>query len=125
MTRLITAFIITAGIASTAWAATGSTRCRCASCATATADIGPAIRRVVAEIERRTGRTVRITSGLRCATHNRKVGGVPGSRHVTGKAVDITIAGMKPEEIAAVARGIPAVRYVSVYKDGHVHVDTH
>lgn len=32
--------------------------------------------------------TIRITSGLRCTKHNANVGGVSGSKHVLGKAVD-------------------------------------
>lgn len=30
-----------------------------------------------------------ITSGARCVTHNRKVGGTPNSSHIRGLAVDI------------------------------------
>lgn len=37
------------------------------------------------------GRPVIITSGCRCANHNAEVGGVQGSRHVLGKAVDFYI----------------------------------
>lgn len=32
---------------------------------------------------------ITITSGLRCKTHNKNVGGVSGSRHLSGKAFDI------------------------------------
>ena len=35
------------------------------------------------------GRPVRITSGWRCQTHNREVGGHPQSRHLIGCAVDV------------------------------------
>lgn len=33
-----------------------------------------------------------ITSGCRCATHNKAVKGTPDSAHLTGKAVDIAVA---------------------------------
>ena len=35
------------------------------------------------------GRPVRITSGWRCQTHNRAVGGHPQSRHLVGCAADL------------------------------------
>jgi len=35
------------------------------------------------------GRPVRITSGWRCQTHNREVGGHPQSRHMVGCAADL------------------------------------
>ena len=35
------------------------------------------------------GGALTITSGYRCASHNEEVGGVPGSAHTTGQAVDI------------------------------------
>lgn len=38
------------------------------------------------------GKATTITSGLRCATHNKKVGGTSGSRHAKGKAADIYMA---------------------------------
>jgi hypothetical protein len=39
-------------------------------------------------------RPMQITSGCRCAKHNSDVGGVAGSRHVLGKAVDFVISGV-------------------------------
>lgn len=35
------------------------------------------------------GSAITITSGLRCSTHNRNVGGASGSYHTKGRAVDI------------------------------------
>ena len=36
------------------------------------------------------GVPVRVNSGYRCATHNRNVGGVKGSRHTKGLAADLS-----------------------------------
>jgi uncharacterized protein YcbK (DUF882 family) len=35
------------------------------------------------------GRSLTIVSGYRCATHNKAVGGVPYSEHLTGNAADV------------------------------------
>lgn len=40
------------------------------------------------------GKPMTITCGLRCPTQNRKVGGVPNSGHLTGKAADFNIKGV-------------------------------
>ena len=37
-----------------------------------------------------------ISSGYRCSTHNRNVGGATGSRHTKGEAADIYIEGVAP-----------------------------
>jgi peptidoglycan hydrolase-like protein with peptidoglycan-binding domain len=39
------------------------------------------------------GKSITITSGLRCVTHNKNIGGVTGSSHTKGMASDIYIAG--------------------------------
>lgn len=49
------------------------------------------------KIRDRFGATV-ITSGLRCQKHNKAVGGVIYSRHMTGKALDIYNATSRSEE---------------------------
>lgn len=46
---------------------------------------------------------VNITSGCRCAAHNRAVGGVANSQHLQGTAADISVTGYSP---AAVYRWI-------------------
>lgn len=39
------------------------------------------------------GKSITITSGLRCKIHNKNEGGATGSRHTTGKAADIYMYG--------------------------------
>jgi uncharacterized protein YcbK (DUF882 family) len=41
------------------------------------------------EIRDYLGKAISINSGLRCDSHNRSVGGVSGSYHLTGRAADI------------------------------------
>lgn len=46
---------------------------------------------IVEEIRQWTGKPVVITSGCRCAAHNRMVGGAPTSQHKKARAADIKV----------------------------------
>ncbi len=46
------------------------------------------------------GKRITIISGFRCTAHNLEVKGKPGSSHLIGKAGDITVEGMTPDEVA-------------------------
>ena len=73
------------------------------------------------------GKSVNVSSGYRCATHNKNIGGATGSRHSKGQAADIYISGVAPAEIAKYAEsiGILGIGLYETDKDGHfVHVDT-
>ncbi|MFZ7122070.1 MAG: YcbK family protein [Eubacteriaceae bacterium] len=51
-------------------------------------------------LRRRTGdRPVIVNSGYRCPSYNEKAGGVPGSYHLYGMAVDVRVPGIKPEDL--------------------------
>jgi uncharacterized protein YcbK (DUF882 family) len=45
---------------------------------------------------------IKITSGYRTADFNAKIKGAIKSRHITGEAADLKIAGMTPKQVAAV-----------------------
>lgn len=62
-----------------------------------------------------------ITSGYRCAKHNKKVGGVKNSQHRLGLAVDFHITGMSMQDLSERARLI-GFNYVEFGK-GYVHAD--
>lgn len=73
------------------------------------------------------GKPVTVSSGYRCAIHNKNIGGATGSRHSKGQAADIYISGVAPAEIAKYAEsiGILGIGLYETNKDGHfVHVDT-
>lgn len=67
------------------------------------------------------GKPVIINSGYRCAPHNRNVGGAAASQHLFGKAADIVVKGVSPEEVARVASSI-GFTGIGVYNT-FTHVD--
>lgn len=68
------------------------------------------------------GKPVNVTSGYRCAEHNKAVGGASGSLHTKGQAADIVIDGVDPLEVAKYAESI-GIKGIGHY-DGFVHIDT-
>ena len=66
---------------------------------------------------------IKVTSGTRCAKHNRKVKGAKNSQHLLGSAADIQIAGVSPKQVAAFAASLmPGWGGVKPYKS-FTHVD--
>lgn len=79
------------------------------------------------QIREHFGKPLNISSGYRCATHNKNVGGATNSRHAKGQAADIYITGVTPAEIAKYAEsiGILGIGLYETNSDGFfVHVDT-
>lgn len=48
------------------------------------------------------GESIYINSGYRSPSHNKSIGGVKGSQHTLGKAGDLRVKGMRPNELHAV-----------------------
>ncbi len=68
------------------------------------------------------GRPVRITSGYRCAPHNRAVGGVPNSRHLRGRAADLACPAPELGRLAALARAAGFVEIRPHPERGFLHL---
>jgi uncharacterized protein YcbK (DUF882 family) len=74
------------------------------------------------------GAPITVTSGTRCVKHNRAVGGVPNSNHLSGDAADITAKGVSPKEVRRVIRelwtagGLPDLAGLGSYET-FTHVD--
>ena len=70
-----------------------------------------------------------ITSGCRCTKHNAEVGGVQGSRHVLGKAMDFYIQGVPVQELLSYCQQLVyegQLRYTYTNNsnmNGVVHID--
>ena len=66
------------------------------------------IKRIADEIREHFGRPAIITSGTRCIKHNKEVGGVAGSYHTTGNAIDIIVPGVSGSEVLTYTKQIVA-----------------
>lgn len=67
------------------------------------------------------GQPITITSGYRCPTHNKNVGGAPKSKHMEGIAADIRVEGMTPKQVAELADK-SGFTGIGIYKN-FVHLD--
>lgn len=67
-----------------------------------------------------------ITSGSRCAVHNRKESGLPNSSHLNGLAVDILIQSSRSRQIilsALIEAGFDRIGIAKTFI--HVDIDSH
>ena len=88
--------------------------------------VNPKLVEYIQKIRDHFGKSITVTSGYRCATHNKNVGGATGSRHSKGDAADIVVSGVAPAEVAKYAESI-GIKGIGLYEtnaDGHfTHID--
>lgn len=68
------------------------------------------------------GRPVTINDAYRCGPHNAAVGGEPQSQHLRGKAADLTIEGLLPSQVQALATRVQEIGGIGHYQT-FTHVD--
>jgi len=87
--------------------------------------LDPELRRVLDRASRHFGKKVNVTSGYRSPSYNRKVHGARHSKHMTGQAADISVAGVSKARLAKWAKAQPEIGGVGVYcRSSFVHIDT-
>lgn len=69
------------------------------------------------------GRPITVSSGVRCSKHNANVGGVSGSRHLTGKAMDFCVSGKSATSVLEYVNTLPEIRYAYAIDGSYVHMD--
>lgn len=69
------------------------------------------------------GKPMTVSSGVRCSTHNKNVGGVSNSRHMSGKAMDFSVSGFSASMVLAYVQKLPEIRYAYAIDSNHVHMD--
>ena len=99
----------------------GEFYCKC-GCGCATQP-DPALLRLADQVRAHFNSPCIVSSGVRCEAHNKKVGGVANSRHLTGKAMDFSIRGKTAVEVLAAVQKFPAVRYAYAIDKNYVHMD--
>lgn len=65
-----------------------------------------------------------VTSGGRSAAHNKAVGGVTGSQHIGGNAIDFEVSGYTSQEVAQIVAnsGMQYGQLIGYTNDNHVHI---
>jgi hypothetical protein len=69
------------------------------------------------------GKAIHVSSGIRCKQHNANVGGVSGSRHLTGKAMDFRVIGYTARQVLVYVQQQPEIRYAYAIDGTYVHMD--
>ena len=64
-----------------------------------------------------------ISSFVRCAEHNREVGGVYNSLHLTGKAVDFCLRGKTSSQTLSLVKKHSKIKYCYAIDDSYVHMN--
>ncbi len=99
----------------------GEFQCKC-GCGCDT-QVDPALLRLADTVRQHFDAPCIVSSGIRCEKHNKNVGGVSGSRHLTGKAMDFRIKGRSAVETLAFVQSLPVVRYAYAIDKNYVHMD--
>jgi len=95
-------------------------RCRC-GCGFNTVDVE--LLTLLEQIRYKFCSPIIITSGCRCKNHNQKIGGSKKSQHMLGKAADIKVINMPPQDIYNFIDNLYPNKYgFGLYSDW-VHID--
>ena len=100
-------------------------RCNCNGkyCDGFPAEMHPVLIRVADRVRGFFGAEAFVSSGVRCAQHNANVGGVPGSRHLYGKAMDFCINGKTAAEVLEYVIQQPEISYAYDIDGIYIHMD--
>lgn len=95
--------------------------CKC-DCGFDTVDVELVV--VLQDVRDHFNAPVTITSGCRCAKHNRREGGAKGSLHLIGRAADIVVEGHSTREVHDYLAAKYPNRYGIAWHRSFVHIDT-
>lgn len=98
-------------------------RCPCGACGGFPAEPDEILVQVEDRLREILGVPIINTSGVRCREHNRAVGGVETSLHLTGKAVDFYAPGKSARELLALAQAQPEIVYAYAIDGSAVHMN--
>ena len=94
--------------------------CKC-SCGFDTVDV--ALISILERVRAHFDKPVIITSGCRCVAHNEREGGTHNSQHLKGRAADIVVIGIEPDDVADYVENINPQGGVGRYST-FTHIDS-
>lgn len=97
-------------------------KCNCGKCDYDTADAE--LIEVLEQVRKHFNQPVKITSGNRCETYNREVGGSTNSYHVRGRAADIQVHNVPPSVIQEFLLSEYPDKYGIGCYSSFTHIDT-
>lgn len=98
---------------------TDELNCKCGCGQTVLPELVAALEKLRAEY----GKPIVVSSGRRCVSHNRAVGGARQSRHVLGEAADCHVPAENLLELYRAAIWVPEIRGIGIYPGRFIHVD--
>lgn len=97
--------------------------CPCGKCGGFPVEPKEKLMRLADRVREAAGKPMIPNSTVRCAAHNKAVGGVDTSRHLLGQAMDFHIPGMSAAQILAIVKADPATAYCYAIDSSNVHMD--
>ena len=99
-------------------------KCKCGKyCNGYPAEPAEKLVRLADRVREHFGAAAIVSSGVRCETHNENVGGVSGSRHKYGTAMDFCVRGMPASIVLAYVQAQPETNYAYAIDSNYVHMD--
>ncbi len=95
--------------------------CKGKNCCSATL-VDEKLTELLQKLREKLGTAININSGYRCRRHNASVGGAADSNHIKGKAADIVVPGVAPEEVAKAAESVGFKGIILYTKKKFVHL---
>ena len=94
-------------------------QCPCCHCVLLNRRLAAALQRLRDQLSA----PIMLTSGYRCAAHNKAVGGAEKSLHRLGLAADVIVADERQAEFCALARKAGFLRALAYPDRGFVHLE--
>lgn len=97
--------------------------CPCGKCGGFPVEPKEKLMRLADRVREAAGKPMIPNSTVRCAAHNKAVGGVDTSRHKLGQAMDFHIPGMTAAQILAIVKADRGAAYCYAIDSSNVHMD--
>ena len=100
-------------------------RCKCGGkyCNGFPAEPKEKLIKVADRVREHFGNKIIVSSGVRCEKHNANVGGVSGSRHKLGKAMDFCVSGISASLVLPYVQKQTDIRYAYAIDNNYIHMD--